>query len=264
MRARGRPGGEPLGAAEAGDEAEVVSGWPNFVLGGEMKSQASASSQPPPSAKPFTAAITGLDAPKVGRGGGRGARKRGAGDGGRPSGDVGARDERLFAGAGQDERAHARDTASAFLSALSHSPALPASRLLSALSAFSRARDGDRANPALDVRLTLFRFSSLHFFCFLIFFVRVEAAADLAARAAERRRTAAAAAPERYLSSRRARRAKPRGDREAGIEADEVGELERPHGMIEAELYSLVDVLGAAEPSASAKQASLRNGINSD
>mmetsp|Transcript_134396 Transcript_134396/g.287499 ORF Transcript_134396/g.287499 Transcript_134396/m.287499 type:complete len:202 (-) Transcript_134396:417-1022(-) len=39
----------------------VISGWPNFASSDAMMmSQLMASSQPPPSAKPFTAAITGL------------------------------------------------------------------------------------------------------------------------------------------------------------------------------------------------------------
>ena len=41
----------------------LISGWPNFALSAAMmKSQCMASSQPPPSAKPATAAITGLRA----------------------------------------------------------------------------------------------------------------------------------------------------------------------------------------------------------
>ena len=39
----------------------LISGWPNFALSAAMmKSHIIASSQPPPSAKPLTAAITGL------------------------------------------------------------------------------------------------------------------------------------------------------------------------------------------------------------
>ena len=39
----------------------LISGWPNFALSAAMmKSHIMASSQPPPSAKPLTAAITGL------------------------------------------------------------------------------------------------------------------------------------------------------------------------------------------------------------
>ena len=39
----------------------LISGWPNFALSAAMmKSHIMASSQPPPSAKPATAAITGL------------------------------------------------------------------------------------------------------------------------------------------------------------------------------------------------------------
>jgi hypothetical protein len=53
--------GQALRAAGARDHAEVISGWPNFaVSAARMKSHIIASSQPPPSAKPATAAITGL------------------------------------------------------------------------------------------------------------------------------------------------------------------------------------------------------------
>jgi hypothetical protein len=39
----------------------LISGWPNFALSAAMmKSAIIASSHPPPSAKPFTAAIHGL------------------------------------------------------------------------------------------------------------------------------------------------------------------------------------------------------------
>ena len=39
----------------------LISGWPNFALSAaRMKSHIIASSQPPPSAKPETAAMTGL------------------------------------------------------------------------------------------------------------------------------------------------------------------------------------------------------------
>ena len=41
----------------------LISGWPNFAVSAAMmKSHCIASSQPPPSAKPATAAITGLRA----------------------------------------------------------------------------------------------------------------------------------------------------------------------------------------------------------
>src|SRR5262249_39982413 len=38
------------------------------------------------------------------------------------------------------------------------------------------------------------------------------------------------------------------GDGEAGVEADEGGELERPHRVVEPELHTLVNVLDGAEP----------------
>src|SRR5215831_664106 len=37
------------------------------------------------------------------------------------------------------------------------------------------------------------------------------------------------------------------GDREAGIEADEIGELERPHRVVQAELHAGIDVARGAE-----------------
>ncbi|MCY1378953.1 hypothetical protein D9M69_666270 [compost metagenome] len=44
----------------------LISGWPNFALSAAMmKSHIMASSQPPPSAKPLTAAITGLRTPRM-------------------------------------------------------------------------------------------------------------------------------------------------------------------------------------------------------
>src|SRR5258706_5838130 len=36
-------------------------------------------------------------------------------------------------------------------------------------------------------------------------------------------------------------------DRQAGVEADEVGQLERPHRVVETELDALIDVLDRAE-----------------
>src|SRR5579859_2393565 len=38
------------------------------------------------------------------------------------------------------------------------------------------------------------------------------------------------------------------GDREHGVEADEIRELERAHGVVQAEASPLVDVLGRGEP----------------
>ena len=44
-----------------GTTPSLISGWPNFALSAAMmKSAIIASSQPPPSAKPLTAAIHGL------------------------------------------------------------------------------------------------------------------------------------------------------------------------------------------------------------
>src|SRR5262245_33345955 len=37
------------------------------------------------------------------------------------------------------------------------------------------------------------------------------------------------------------------GDREAGVEADQIGELERPHRMIEAELDTGIDIARGAQ-----------------
>jgi hypothetical protein len=52
---------QALRAAGAGQDAELDSGWPNFAVSAAMMmSQDIASSQPPPRAKPATAAITGL------------------------------------------------------------------------------------------------------------------------------------------------------------------------------------------------------------
>ena len=68
-----------------------------------MKSQPSASSQPPPSAKPLTAAMTGNGASSSARPAVPGVAKALASAGSsRHLGDVGAGDERLVAGAGQD------------------------------------------------------------------------------------------------------------------------------------------------------------------
>ena len=56
-----RSPGQPLGAAGAGDDAQVDLGLAEFgVSPARMMSQIIASSQPPPSAKPATAAITGF------------------------------------------------------------------------------------------------------------------------------------------------------------------------------------------------------------
>ena len=76
-----------------------------------MKSQASASSQPPPSAKPLTAAITGI-AQRLHQRRRRGGRARRSARASPASSvghrlDVGAGDERLVARAGQDRAADA-------------------------------------------------------------------------------------------------------------------------------------------------------------
>ena len=87
----------------------MISGWPSLAVSAASRSvHAIASSQPPPSAKPLIAAITGLPRcldeiehvlP--------GERMLAAGDGRlhRELVDVGAGDERLLARAGQDDDA---------------------------------------------------------------------------------------------------------------------------------------------------------------
>ena len=107
----------PPGAAAAGCRhtpacrPRLISGWPNRAVSAAIRMvQAIASSQPPPSAKPLIAAITGLPslfdgiedqlaAPRVRLAFDRRQRRQFV--------DVGAGDERLLARPGEDDRAHA-------------------------------------------------------------------------------------------------------------------------------------------------------------